>query len=146
MSSIIGVDCEVILDSVGYWIKPNSYKMIQPRIRQATIRADGNEGYVDLGPGKREWSMTILCVNDLLRYDGTPTGLSGQQYRDSLRNSYTSNIGSTITFIDPINGSIQVHFDHYEETIIDIKTAITSLATGGSLAAGYEVGISLIEA
>lgn len=146
MSSIIGVDCEVILDSVGYWMKPNSYIVRQPRIRQATIRADGNEGYVDLGPGRREWSMTILCLNDLLRYDGTPTGLSGQQYRDSLRNSYTSNIGSTITFIDPINGSIQVHFDHYEETILDTKTAITSLATGGSLAASYEVTIVLVEA
>ena len=44
------------------------------------------------------------------------------------------------------NGSMQVHFDHYEETIIDTKTAITSLATGGSLAASYGVTIMLVEA
>jgi hypothetical protein len=146
MSSTISIDCEVILDLVGYWIKPNSYIVRQPRIRQATIRADGSEGYVDLGPGKREWSMTILCLNDLAKYDGTPTGVTGQQYRDSLRNSYTSNIGSTITFIDPINGSIQVHFDSYEEHITNVKTAIVALATGGSLACSYEVTITLVEA
>jgi len=141
----IGLDGEIILDGTAYMVQPDSFKMRQPRIRQATIRADGSEGYVDLGPGKREWSMTILCVNDLLRSDSTPTGISGQQYRDSLRNSYISNIGSTITFIDLINGSMQVHFDHYEETIIDTKTAITSLATGGSLAASYAVTITLVE-
>lgn len=101
---------------------------------------------MDLGPGKREWNMTILCVNDLLRYDGTPTGISGQQYRDSLRNSYTSSIGSTVTFIDPINGSIQVHFDHFEERVLDMHSQITALATGGSLACSYEVDITLIEA
>src|SRR6266496_574162 len=97
--SVIGQDCEVILDGTGYMVKPGSFVMRQPRIRQATTRADGGEGYVDLGPGKREWSMTILCLNDLTRYDSMPTGLSGQQYRNSLRNSYISNIGSTVTFI-----------------------------------------------
>ena len=146
MPSTIGADCEVILDSVGYWIKPSSYKMVQPRIRQATIRADGSEGYVDLGPGKREWSMTILCLNDLAKYDDTSTGLSGQQYRDMLHASYTNSTGSTINFTDPINGTVAVHFDSWEEHIIDMKTQIIALATGGSLAASYEVTITLVEA
>jgi hypothetical protein len=52
--------------------------MKQPRIRKGTVRADGSEAYVDLMPGKRVWSMTILCINDLLNYDGMPTGLTGQ--------------------------------------------------------------------
>ena len=81
----IGQDCEVALDGSGYFIKPGTFKMKQPRIRKATVRADGGEAYVDLGPGKRIWSMTVLCMNDLLKYDGTSTGLTGQQYRDALR-------------------------------------------------------------
>jgi hypothetical protein len=143
----IGIDSEVILDSVGYMIKPGTYIVRQPRVRQATIRADGSEGYVDLGPGKREWSMTILCVNDLVKYDGTPTGISGQQYRDSLRSSYANSVGITINFVDPLNGlAIPVHLDSYEERIVDLRSQVTSIATGGSPGASYEVSITLVEA
>ncbi|GHO98394.1 hypothetical protein KSF_084420 [Reticulibacter mediterranei] len=146
MSSTIGVDCEVILDSVGYWIRPNSYTVRQPRIRQATIRADGSEGYVDLGPGKREWSMTILCINDLMTYSGVSTGISGQQYRDMLHASYINSIGSTINFTDPTNNTFSVHLDSFAEHIPDLHGQITALATGGSLACSYEVTIALVEA
>jgi len=143
----ISVDCEIILDGTGYFIKPGSYTMYQPRIRQATIRADGSEGYVDLGPGKREWSMTILCTNDLAKYDGTPTGISGQQYRDALRTSYSSSTGTTINFVDPLNSAaIPIHFDSYQERILDVHSQIISAATGASPAASYEVTITLVEA
>ena len=74
--STIGVDCELIIDSTGYFVKPGTYKMKQPRVRKATVRADGGESYVDLGPGKRAWSMVVLCLNELLKYDGTQTGLT----------------------------------------------------------------------
>jgi hypothetical protein len=91
--------------------------------------------------------MTILARNDLLRYDGTPTGLTGQQYRDALRSSYTSNVSTTINFIDPLNGSaVQVHFDSYIERILDLHTQIIAVATGGLLSASYEISIELLEA
>src|SRR6266567_8344333 len=136
----ISVDCELILDSVGYFIKPGSFIMRQPRIRQATTRADGGEGYVDLGPGKREWSMTILCLNDLTRYDGAPTGLTGQQYRDAIRTCYITSTGITVNFVDPLNGlAIPVHLDTYEERILEMSSQIISAATGGSAAATYVV-------
>src|SRR5271165_3621472 len=106
----IGLDCEIVLDSNGYYVKPGSYQMQQPRIRKATVRADGAESYVDLGPGKRAWSMTILCINNLLRYDGVASGQTGQQYRDALRTSYLGSIGATLVFSDPLNGTLQVHF------------------------------------
>src|SRR5919109_876088 len=105
MMATIGVDAEIILDGTGYFVKPGTYLMKQPRIRKATIRADGGESYVDLGPGKREWSMVLLCVNDLVKYDGTSTGTTGQQYRDALRTSYYNNVGSTINYTDPLNGT-----------------------------------------
>ena len=94
MSFTIGIDAEIILDGTGYFVLPRSYTMTQPRIRKATVRADGGQAYVDLGPGKRTWSMTILCLNDQLKYDGTLTGLSGQEYRDALRASYIGSVGA----------------------------------------------------
>jgi hypothetical protein len=143
----IGLDCEIILDGTGYFIKSGSYQVKQPRVRHATYRADGSLAYVDLGPGKRTWSMIILARNELLRYDGTPSGSSGQQYRDALRTSYTATIGATINFTDPLNGiPIAVHFDAYEERIIDLHSQIISLSSGGSPAASYEISIELVEA
>ena len=144
---VIGTDCELILDNQGYFVKPGTYQVKQPRIRHASYRADGSLSYVDLGPGKRLWSMTILARNDLLRYDGTPAGLNGQQYRDALRSSYTSNVSTTINFIDPLNGSaVQVHFDSYIERILDLHTQIIAVTTGGLLSASYEISIELLEA
>jgi hypothetical protein len=143
----ISIDCELVLDNQGYFVQPGSYKMHQSRIRKATIRADGSEAYVDLGPGKRVWSMVILCMNDMLRYDSTPTGLTGQQYRDALRASYTGSIGTTINFTDPLNGTaVAVHFDNYAELVHDLHSQQVPLATGGSPGLSYEVAIELVEA
>ena len=142
----VGVDCSVVIDSVGYFVKPISYKMQQQRIRHVSYRADGSLAYVDLGPGKRVWSMTILARNELLRYDGAPTGLTGQQYRDALRASYTGHIGTTITFIDPLGASIAAHFDNYIENVIDLKSQIIGPGSGGSAGVSYEIHIELMEA
>lgn len=143
----IGQDCEIILDGNGYFVKPGTYKMKQPRVRKATVRADGGESYVDLGPGKRAWSMVILCLNDLVKYDGTLTGLTGQQYRDALRGSYTGSTGSTLSFTDPQNGSaLSVHFDSYAELIADLHVQQVALSTASAPALTYEVEIELVEA
>ena len=143
----IGQDCEVILDGGGYFIKPGTFKMKQPRIRKATVRADGGESYVDLGPGKRVWSMSVLCMNDLVKYDGTATGFTGQQYRDALRASYTNSVGTTILFTDPLNGTaLAVHFDSYAELIHDLHIQQVALSTGSAAALSYEVEIELVEA
>ncbi len=143
----IGVDCEIIIDGTGYFVKPGMYQVRQPRIRHMVYRADGSLSYVDLGPGRRTWSMTILASNELLKYDGTLTGITGQQYRDALHNSYTSNVGTTVNFTDPLSGTpVAVHFDNYEEKIIDLHTQIISLAAGGSAGASYEITITLVEA
>ncbi len=143
----IGSDCELILDGTGYFVKPGSYQMRQPRVRKATVRADGGESYVDLGPGKRIWTMTILCLNDLLRYDGQPTTVTGQHYRDTLRSSYLNSIGGTLLFIDPLNGSaIPVHFDDYQETVPNLRSQQISRALGQAAALSYEVAIKLVEA
>jgi len=141
----IGVDCEIALDGTGYFVQPGTYAVKWPRIRKATVRADGGEGYVDLGPGKRVWSMVILCVNDLLKYDGATTGLTRQNYRDNLITSYNK-IGQTVTFQDPLGNSIQVHFDSYVEHALDLHAQQVALATGGTLTNSYFVAIELAEA
>lgn len=143
----IGQDCEIILDGTGYFVRPQSYRMQQPRIRKATTRADGGQSYVDLGPGRRVWSMTILCLNELLKYDGTPTGLTGQQYRDSLRASYTGSVGTTLQYSDPLNGpSVAVHFDSYSERVTDLRIQQFALSLGNAPALSYEIEIVLVEA
>lgn len=141
----IGIDCEIILDGTGYFLKPGSYRMEQPRIREIATRADGTASYVDLGPGRRMWRMTVLCLNDLVRYDGASTSKTGQQYRDTLRTSFTASTGTTILYSDPISTAIQIHFDSYSERILDLHSQVIALATGGSLAASYEVEIELVE-
>src|SRR5581483_2845017 len=142
----IGQDCEVIINGTGFFVKPRSYKMQQPRIRKATVRADGGQAYVDLGPGRRVWSMTILCLNDQTKYDGTPTGLSGQQYRDALRTSYTGSVGTTILYSDPLNSTpVAVHLDSYAEKVIDLHSQQVPLATGAAPGLSYEVTIELVE-
>jgi hypothetical protein len=114
---------------------------------QCNAKSNVTEAYVDLGPGKRAWSMTVLCLNDLLKYDGTSAGLTGQQYRDALRTSYTGSTGSTILFTDPLNGAaLAVHFDSYAEILHDLHIQQVALATGGSAALSYEVEIVLVEA
>ena len=143
----IGIDCELILDGTGYFIKPGTYRLQQPRIRKMTVRADGNLSYIDLGPGKRMWSMVVLCLNDLLRYDGAATGWTGQQYRDTLHASYSGSIGTTIQYNDPVSASaIAVHFDVYKEIITDLHMQQIPLATGGARGLSYEVTVELIEA
>lgn len=142
----IGIDAEVILDGTGYFVKPGSYRMKQPRIRKATVRADGGLSYVDLGPGKRVWSMVILCMNDMVRYDGVTTGITGQQYRDALRSSYLNSTGTSIAFTDPISTtSIAVHFDVYTEAVVDLHTQQVPLAVGNPPGLSYEVTIELVE-
>ena len=132
----IGIDCQVILDGQGYWIEPHSYEMQRPRLRKAAVTKGGGERYVDPGPGKRVWSFTVLAANDLLRYDGKPTGLTGQQYRDLLAASYAK-IGP-IPFIDPHGDAWNVHFDDLVESLPDPRTQ-----TSGS---AYLLAVTLIEA
>lgn len=142
----IGQDCMVIIDNTGYFIKPESYIIKQPRIARETYRSDGSLSWIDVGPGKREFLMTILAKNSLANYDGSTNSNTGQQFRDALRTSYTSNIATAITFKDPTNTSISVYFKDYQEKILDLKSQIIALSTGGSLAASYECPIILLEA
>jgi len=120
--------------------------MKQPRVRKATVRADNGESYVDLGPGKRVWSFVVLCKNDLLKYDGTATGTTGQQYRDALRTSYTGSVGTTINFVDPLNSSpVAVHFDGYAELVLNLHSQQVGLQAG-TPGLSYEVHVELVEA
>jgi hypothetical protein len=144
----IGYDCEIIIDGTGYFVKPGTYLVKQPRIRHISYRVDGSLSYTDLGPGRRFWHMTILALNELTRYDGTLISTSGQQWRDALYASYAGHVGTTILFGTPqINEPvIPVYFDHYEERLLDLRTQVISIVTAGSIGASYEIEIELLEA
>src|SRR5437879_1110089 len=74
---VIGVDCQVVLDGVGYFVEPHAYAMKRARLRKSTVVKGGGERYVDLGPGKREWHMTLLCLNQLTDYSGQTLPATG---------------------------------------------------------------------
>ena len=134
----IGVDCQIVLDGTGYFLEPNSYTLSWPRIRRATYMLDGEERYTDLGPGKCEWKMVALCLNELTDYGGRPLGVSGSAMRNALRVSY-GRVSTILSYLDLDGGSYQVHFDHLDEQVRDPRTQIR----GG---VSYHLGLVLVEA
>jgi hypothetical protein len=137
----LGVDCQVILDRIGYFVEPHSYVMKRARIRKATLTKSGAERYIDLGPGKREWRMQLLCVDGLRDYTGAPLSGTGRALRDGLRLSYekTPAGGTTTLAYTDLDGMVYtVHFDDYEEQVRDPRTQLTSPS--------YHVVVVLVEA
>lgn len=123
----LGLDCHIILDGTGYWIDPNAYHMIRQRNRRAVSNrtpASGSAGagqrYIDLGPGKREWQIAVICYQAIHDYAGNPVSSTGQQYRDALHTSYQK-VNTTLSYTDPSGAAWTVHFDHLEEHIIDVR-------------------------
>ncbi len=134
---MVGATAQIVLDGSPYWIVPNTYQHYTPRLRKATPRADGNEAYVDFGLGRRVWTFSILALNDLSNYDGTPTGFSGQQYHDALYASYAK-VNSVLVFVDVDNSSHNVRFDHLAARCPDVQTQVAGL--------GYHMEVELVEA
>jgi hypothetical protein len=137
----LGVDCQVILDGVGYFVEPRGYVMKRARLRRASVTKSGAERYVDNGPGKREWHLTLLCLNQLTDYTGQLLPASGEALRESLRASYekTPAGGATTLAFTDLDGTLyQVHFDDYEEQVRDPRTQLTSPS--------YHVAAVLVEA
>jgi len=134
---VVGATAQIVLDGSPYWIVPNTYQHYTPRLRKATPRADGNEAYVDFGLGRRVWTFSILALNDLSNYDGTPTGFSGQQYHDALYASYAK-VNSVLVFVDVDNSSHNVRFDHLAARCPDVQTQVAGL--------GYHMEVELVEA
>ncbi|MGH2387883.1 MAG: hypothetical protein ACRDIE_06720 [Chloroflexota bacterium] len=137
----LGVDCQVILDGAGYFVEPAGYVMKRPRLRKAVITKSGAERYIDLGPGKREWRLRLLCVNGLLDYTGAPLPATGKDLRDRLRAAYEKTpAGGTagLTYTDLDGMEYTVHFDDYEEEVRDPRTQLTS--------PGFHVAVVLVEA
>lgn len=136
MGANVGIDCQVSLDGTGYWLERGGYRVRRPRLRRATVTTGGAERYADLGPGKRVWQFTVLALDGLARYDGRPTGLSGQHYRDLLAASY-GKIGP-LPFIDPHGVTWSVHFDDLVESMPDPRTQVSGPA--------YLLAVTLVEA
>lgn len=115
--------------------------MKRTRIRKATITKSGAERYVDLGPGKREWHMSLLCVNGLPDYTGRAQAATGEALRESLRASYEKVPAggvATLGYTDLDGAVYAVHFDDYEEQVRDPRTQLTSPS--------YHVAVVLVEA
>jgi hypothetical protein len=135
----IGVDCQVILNGKGYFVQPGTYKMTRPRVsimtpmRRLPVGADPKQWrdgvpirWTDRGPRQRIWTMKIQCYGSLLRYDGTPTGITGYDYRDSLQIAY-QHTAQILPFTDPAGVCRGVAFTHFIEEIADLRAQATAL-------------------
>jgi hypothetical protein len=134
---VVGTTAQIVLDGSSYWIAPHTYQRFTPRLRKATPRADGNQAYVDFGLGKKLWKFTVLALNNLTNYDGTPTGLTGQQYHDALYASYAK-VNAVLVFVDIDNNTHNVRFDHLAAHCPDVRTQVLGLA--------YHMEVELVEA
>jgi len=140
----IGVDCQVILDGAGYFVEPHGYAMKRARLRKASVTKGGSERYVDLGPGKREWHLVLLCLNGLTDATGQPLAVNGETLRENVRTSYEKApalgtvAGPPLGFVDLDGTAYRVHFDDYEERVRDPRSALTSPS--------YHVSVVLAEA
>ena len=123
---VVGSTAQVVLDGYPYWLLPGSYRQDTPRLRKATPRMDGGESFVDFGPGRKLWRFTVLALNDLLNYDGTPTNFTGQEYHDTLTASYAK-VNAVLVFIDIDNTTHNVRFDHLAATVPDVQTQLTGV-------------------
>ncbi len=134
----VGIDCQVALDSVGYWLVDGSYSVHRPRLRRAVVTLGAKERYLDAGPGARVWRFTVAALDGLARFDGRPTGFSGADYRASLHASY-ARLGP-LGFVDPAGVAWSVYIDDLTETPSHLRAAALGLG------AGWLLGLTLIEA
>jgi hypothetical protein len=145
----IGLDCMLILDGAGYWIDPESFTMIRPRVRRADLtktaatQAAGYgvgvpERYVDLGPGKRQWVFIVQAFGAMRDYSGADVLSTGQQYRDALHTSYEK-VNTALGFTDPNGHAWNVRFDHLQEIVEFVRSQ-----TDGEL--NYHLHVTLVEA
>lgn len=133
----IALDCQIVLDGQGYLVAPRSVRVSRPRVRKATLTTANQERWVDLGPGKRVWTLTILALNDLTTYGGDPLGLSGQQIFDAVQASYNK-VAIALPFIDPAGQAWMVRFDSCIAAVRDARTQLTSPS--------YLIAVELVEA
>lgn len=127
----IGVDCQIILDGIGYWIEPAHYEVSRPRVRRSDLTGltanpvapgyGAGETYIDRGPGKREWKFIVVCFNNMVTYAGATIATTGQQFHDDLVTSYNK-VNTQLSFTDPGGNTFNVWFDDLVEDIADIRS------------------------
>ena len=113
--------------------------MKRARLRRASVTKGGSERYVDLGPGKREWHLVLLCLNGLTDATGQPLVVSGESLRVSYEKAPTAGAVARppLGFVDLDGSAYQVHFDDYEEWVRDPRGALTIPS--------YHVSVMLVE-
>lgn len=129
----IGTDCQLILDGIGYFVEPASYKISRTRVRRADLTgvaatqvgpgAGAGERFIDRGPGKREWTFIVVCFNAIETYAGVALATTGQTFHDDLQTSYNK-VNAQLSFTDPMSVVWTVWFDDLVEELADVHGQI----------------------
>ena len=91
---------------------------------------------VDAGPGKREWSLILICANEMTDFTGQRIANTGLQLRNHLVTTY--NTRAAVSFTDLDGTAYSVHFDDYAEQVRSPRTQL--------LGPSYHCTIVLVEA
>jgi len=133
---IVGTDCQLVLDTFGYFIEPHSYQVIRPRVARTDLLgqaaspvspgAGSGERYIDRGPAKREWKFIIVAFNNLTTYTGAVETTTGEALHDQIQTSYNK-VNTVLPFVDPNNASWNVHFQDLVEELVDVRSQVDGL-------------------
>lgn len=74
-----GTDCNIVINSQGYFIKPDSWDRNKPRKYTTRFSKTGVNHYIDKGPLANEFSFTIMLYGNIRfrgsNYTNDPTSL-----------------------------------------------------------------------
>lgn len=121
----IGVDCNVTLENAnvnggkaaGFFVKPGSFTLTQPRRAQERLTAGGAVSYVESGLGKREFTFVVLCRSNVRNFNGSLNATNARQWHDRLW-EYYRRLNESHAFVDPLGERFTVRFAACEDRIV----------------------------
>ena len=132
----VGQDCSIILDGLGYFVKPGSYRVEVPKIMAAEPEAAAGPAAVDLGAGRHVWHFTVLAYTNHLNYNGTVNPTTAAVFRERLRAAYAK--AEALPFTDRQGTAHRVHARSLEERLPE--------AVGFWEQPEWEIALMLVEA
>jgi hypothetical protein len=119
----------------GFYVKPDSYRLILPKVWYRGTNVAGLIPATPLGAGKHVLELVALCRDGLIHSDGTPSQLTAEQWHTALV-AYTAPLEGPVSLVDPsgINWSVAVE---------EMEDRLTS--AGGRFALSWETRLVLVE-
>lgn len=114
----LGVDCNITMSGVGYWLKEGSWNREKPRLIRNRLTKNGTYHYVDKGPLFNTFSFTIVLWSGIANSNATSTTTATNAARIAIWTLYNSP-NTTFVLVTPYNESYTVIFKDLKERILN---------------------------